>query len=79
MWEPKDNVSWFELYQPLARVLFAIGFLGCAPRPSSVPVYDLDDPMFMNSESNVEHCEYFFIHRTYHSAVDIHTTTHGRG
>lgn len=78
MWGPRDDASWFELYQPLAKVLFAIGFLGCALRSSAVPTYYLDDPLFMDSESNVQQCEYFFIHRTYHSALDIRVSSNGR-
>jgi len=71
MWAAGSDYSWFELYQPLASFLYDIGFLGCAVQAARPPIFNLDDPLFMESESNVERCEFFFIHRTFHAAVDI--------
>lgn len=71
MWAPGPDRTWFELYQPLANLLYGIGLIGCSARTSAAPVFHHDDPLFMESESNLEDCDHFFIHRTYHLALDV--------
>jgi hypothetical protein len=71
MWTTGNDSSWFSVYQPLAKLLYGIGLIGCSPRSSRAPTFFLDDPLFLDSESNFEHCQYFFTHRTYHAALDV--------
>lgn len=71
MWASGPDDSWFDLYQPVLRLLFVVGFLGCESSRSKVPVFFPDDPLFVESESNLERSEAFFVHRTYHAGLDI--------
>ncbi|MEA2828257.1 MAG: hypothetical protein QOG43_2696 [Actinomycetota bacterium] len=73
MWSG-SGVSWFELYQPIANVLYAMGFIGCQRSYGSPPVYSSADPLFMESASSVEATTYFAIHPAFHSALDISLT-----
>lgn len=70
MWAPGD-ASWFEVYQPLTALLYSIGFLGVAVRTTAAPVFYSDDPLLLESESNLTRAHAFFVHRTYHAALDI--------
>ena len=70
MWEPGE-ASWFEIYQPLANLLYTIGFIGCAARSSAAPTFFADDPLLMTSERQVEESEFFFVHRTYHAGLGV--------
>lgn len=77
MWSPGDS-SWFEMYQPLADLLYSIGFVGCATRPGASPTFFIEDPLFLKSASNVEKAEYFFVHRAYHAGLDIQQAAQAR-
>lgn len=70
MWEAGD-ATWFEIYQPLANLLFTIGFIGCATRSAAAPIFYMDDPLLMASERQVEKVEFFFVHRTYHAGLGV--------
>ncbi|MEQ4567219.1 hypothetical protein [Paenarthrobacter sp. CAP02] len=70
MWSPGKDSTGFALYQPLAKLLYSVGLIGCAVRSSRAPTFYLDDPLFVDSESNYEQCEYFFLHRMYQAALD---------
>lgn len=73
MWAPGTDYTWFDLYQPLAGLLYTIGFIGCATKAKAAPQFYNDDPLFMELESNVMACRAFYVHRTYHGALDIRT------
>jgi len=72
MWEGRSSeASWFTLYQPLASTLYRLGVIGCAQGSASAPVFFSDDRLLMDSESALERCEYFHVHRMLHKALDI--------
>jgi hypothetical protein len=70
MWQPGTGETWFENYQPLTRLLYSIGFVGCAIG-NGPPTFYTDDPLFIDNESQVERTRYFYVHRAYHRALDI--------
>ena len=76
LWDASPSDTWFETYQPLLRLLFVIGLVGCASGSSSRPTFHLDDPLFMDLQSNVDRCSAFYVHRTYHGALDIQAGSH---
>lgn len=71
MWSPGRDASWFSLYQPLTKLLYTIGLIGCSPQTSGAPVFYLTDPLFVDSETAIEKSNFFFIHRTYQAALDV--------
>lgn len=70
MWTGSSD-SWFDLYYPLAHLLYVLGFIGCIPSSGASPLFYQDDPLYMESASNVDSLSQFAIHRTYHSALDV--------
>lgn len=70
MWGGGDP-SWVEIYQPLTNLLYLIGFLGASSKRSAAPRFALDDALFLTSRSNMEAAEFFYVHRTYHSGLDV--------
>ncbi|WP_203661646.1 P-loop ATPase, Sll1717 family, partial [Actinocatenispora rupis] len=48
-----DTDDWSEVYQPLTRMLFEIGFIGGSDRSSSHAVWSYEDPGFSESKSNL--------------------------
>lgn len=71
MWTSGPGTTWFEMYQPLLRILYSIGLIGCAPRPSAAPVFYLDDAHFVTHETNLERASFFFLHRTFHAGLGL--------
>lgn len=73
MWASSAELSWFELYSPLIQILYSTGFIGCATNDRGVPRFFNEDPLFVQSESNLTPAAYFYVHRMYHQALDIRT------
>jgi hypothetical protein len=71
MWHSGPGASWFEIYQPLLKVLYTIGLIGCSKRSTKSATFYSDDPLFIDQESNVEQSTAFFIHRAFHRGLDI--------
>ncbi|WP_144875955.1 P-loop ATPase, Sll1717 family [Microbacterium sp. 1.5R] len=72
MWESSaDTASWNELYQPLLSLLYRIGLVGCAISGSAAPLFFADDALLVESESTVDRCEWFHVHRMFHRALDV--------
>jgi hypothetical protein len=71
MWSSSDNSSWTDLYHPLLKMLFEIGFIGFV-QPSGKPVmYSYDNPDFANNLANVDNAKDFLVHPAYHLALNI--------
>jgi hypothetical protein len=71
MWSSTDGSSWADLYHPLVRMLFEIGFIGFL-QPSDRPVtYSYENPDFANNHLNMENANGFMIHPAYHLALNI--------
>jgi hypothetical protein len=71
MWNSGPNTSWFEMYQPLLKVLYTIGLIGCSKSTPRHAVFFPDDPLFADKESNIERTNSFFVHGTFHRGLDI--------
>lgn len=61
--------DWAELYHPLIRLLFNLGFIGISSNPKA-PKYFYDDPDFAERLSNLQSAEYFHIHPAFRVALD---------
>ena len=71
LWGAGADSSWYSMYQPLARLLYGIGFVGCSVRQNAAPSFYFDDPLLLDSESNFERIQWWLPHRAYHTALDI--------
>ncbi len=71
LWAPGEGYTWFDLYQPLTRFLYSLGFLCCTGTSGSRAIVYLDDPLYLDSESNFEKCPCFLVHSAYQRALDI--------
>lgn len=69
VWDSTQR-DWAEMYHPLFRLLFSLGFLGCRlPRDRTV-IYAHDQPEFAESVSNLARVTEFYIHPTFRAALD---------
>ncbi|MBK1785668.1 P-loop ATPase, Sll1717 family [Prauserella cavernicola] len=71
MWNSGPDTSWFDLYQPLLKVLFTVGLIGCSRSDIRRAVFYSEDPLFIDQRSNVQTTRSFFVHRSFHRALDI--------
>lgn len=63
--------EWAELYHPISRLLFNLGFIGCsATRDGRQVTYFYDDPDFLERVSNLENTQSFSIHPAFRAALD---------
>jgi hypothetical protein len=74
MWTSTGEESWADLYQPLVRMLYEIGFIGFARPPGTTPIYSYDDMGLAGNPYILEETNNFFIHPTYHKALDLKTS-----
>ena len=71
MWSSTSGSSWTDLYHPLIKMLFEIGFIGFV-QPSDKPVmYSYKNPDFANDHSNLEATKEFLVHPAYHLTLNI--------
>lgn len=71
MWTATPDSRWSELYQPIIGILYKIGLVGIAPRPSGAPVFFGDDEHFVDQSSNLDTAQHYFLHRTYHLGLEV--------
>ena len=71
MWNSGPETSWFDLYQPLIKVLFTVGLIGCSRSDYRRAVFYPDDPLFVDQKSNIQHTRWYFVHRAFHRGLDI--------
>jgi Cdc6-like AAA superfamily ATPase len=70
MWSG-GGATWSEQYQPLIRLLYEIGFIGCIPAGQKKPTFAYDLPEFAESSMNLEQSESFVVHLAFCPALDI--------
>lgn len=70
IWQDGSH-EWYRQYQPLAAFCFSLGFLGVATEGSAAPRFHSDDPLVVDSSDRLRSARYFYIHRTYHSALSV--------
>lgn len=77
MWSGFSDQGWVDLYQPLIKMLYTIGFVGFSSSKQKVPVFSYDDAQLADRPSSLDKISGFHIHQAYHSALDI--TVRGGG
>lgn len=71
MWSSTSDSSWTDLYHPLVKMLFEIGFIGMIQHSDGPVTYSYDNPDFANDPTNVDNAKGFLIHQAYHMALNI--------
>lgn len=61
--------EWVDMYYPLLRLLFNLGFIGSGS--GSSPTYFYDDPDYAEQISNFETATKFYIHPAFRAALDV--------
>ena len=69
LWSSGDDDDWSEIYGPLIRLLFDIGFLGL--RRASKIFYAHTDPGFTDSQLNIAATTSFCVHPAFRPALEI--------
>lgn len=70
IWQSGSH-EWYRQYQPLTAFCYSLGFLGIATEGSAAPRFHSDDPLLVDSSDRLRSARYFYIHRTYHSALSV--------
>jgi hypothetical protein len=63
--------EWVDLYRPLTKLLFDIGFVGLSRSAGGPPTYAHDDPLLADSRDSVDASRFFMVHPMFHSALSI--------
>ena len=63
--------DWSEMYHPLVKMLFNIGFLGCSLGRKNPVVYSHDDADFIDKVATLREVESFSVHPAFQPALDI--------
>lgn len=72
MWKPGSaNGEWVNLYKPLTRLFFNIGFIGCRRAVDAKEVYSHDDAEYIKHDKNLASDCSFYVHPAFHRALDI--------
>lgn len=71
MWRSNGDQSWTDLYQPLIKMLYEIGFIGIARPQRTKIVYSYEDDALADNTSILEHARSFSIHPAYHMALGL--------
>lgn len=71
MWNSGPETSWFEMYQPLLKVLFTVGLIGCSRSDVRRAVFYSEDPLFIDQRSNIQATRLYLVHRAFHRGLDI--------
>lgn len=74
-----DEQEWAKMYQPLLRLLFSLGFLGCRTPKDNGIVYVQDKPDYAESAVNLSRTREFAIHPTFQKAIDAKEVVDGLG
>ncbi|HEX6527507.1 MAG TPA: hypothetical protein VF070_46960 [Streptosporangiaceae bacterium] len=69
VWDSTQR-DWAEMYHPLFRLLFNLGFLGCRLPREDVIIYVHDQPEFAESINNLSRSTEFYIHPAFRAALD---------
>lgn len=78
VWD-NSHEDWVEMYHPLFRLLFNLGFLGCRLPKEEAVIYVQDQSDFAESVRNLSRTHEFFIHPAFRMAVDAKEITEGKG
>jgi hypothetical protein len=76
-WDGEGASDWAEIYHPLIRMLFNIGFIGYSKGPGHKPVYAYDDPDFADRLGNIREVRAFLVHPAFRPALEIRPGSRG--
>lgn len=65
------EVDWFDVYQPLVRLLYRVGFLGVGKFKGAQITFAYDDMDFAERASNLEEDALFYVHPAFRATLDI--------
>lgn len=77
MWNPGQDQSWEDLYQPMVALLYRIGFLGCRPKDAGRPRFYESDPHFEATPAELKATASFYVHQAYSPTLEM-TAKSGR-
>ncbi|MCG5469493.1 zeta toxin family protein [Micromonospora sp. LAH09] len=63
--------DWAEMYHPLVKLLYNIGFLGCSLGKKNPMIYSHDDIDFMNKAATLREIASFAVHPAFQPALDV--------
>ncbi|GII34163.1 P-loop ATPase, Sll1717 family [Planotetraspora mira] len=63
--------NWTDLYQPLIKLFYDIGFIGLAKGPGEAVTFSHDVPGLADSAQSINEAKAFYIHPAYHYALSI--------
>jgi hypothetical protein len=78
MWKSNGHSSWTDLYQPLTRMLYEIGFIGIARPPKTKMIYSYQDATLADNPTVLDSVTRFSVHPAYHMALDLKTYNYHR-
>ena len=64
--------AWIDMYYPLLRLLFNLGFIGCSSETGQ-PIYIHENPEYGEQAGNFESAIKFYVHPAFRSALEIET------
>lgn len=70
-WASSGRADWLEQYQPLVALLYRVGLIGCSLPGRAAPAFHSEDPSLAESRPRLAQVERFFVHRTFHMALDV--------
>ncbi|MEU8126412.1 hypothetical protein AB0B68_04280 [Micromonospora sp. NPDC049049] len=79
LWNSGDSDEWAELYQPLVKLLYDIGFLGTFIANQKEAVFSQDDPDIADAIENLRRATGFMIHPAFWAALSVSNAAERRG
>lgn len=73
MWTSTGSASWTDLYQPLAKLLYEVGFVGFAQSRGGTAIYSYENVDFANDPANLDQTKEFVVHPAYRMALNVPT------
>ena len=77
LWNGLGNAGWEELYQPLVKLLYDVGFIGIREHGER-PQYSYASPSYVDLPSHLHAAARFVIHPAFRAALDIRTARAAR-
>lgn len=71
VWAASPDDSWVDMYFPLVRLLYRIGFLGLTRSAQGTAIYAEEEPGFVDLPRHVAEAGAFFIHPSFRAALDV--------
>lgn len=76
VWTGEKDAQWWEVYQPIIRLLYRIGFIGCR-MDGKKNIYAHADINFADKSKNIQSVTGFHVHPAFQHALDIQESSPG--